>query len=168
MTLCVLLLVCTPPTPTQDGLAESMHLSTQPLPVPDRTDDGVFLRLLALKKGCTLLAATLRVVAPPGLLDQGAANLRIVWATLRNARKIFSAAPKDDRPAVEVQASMTDEETRVTSKIAASLVGTLERVDGSDDVASCMGALVYGDLAGQGEAETLLPLLAPGMHTESK
>lgn len=137
-----------------------MHLPTQPL--AGRNDDGVFLRLLALKKGCTLLAAALRVVAPPGTLQEGAANLRIMWATLRNARKIFSAAPKHDRPAVEVQASMTDEEMRVTSKIAASLVGSLERLDGQSDIASCIGALVHGDLAGQGEAEALLPLLAPG------
>lgn len=139
-----------------------MHLPTLPLFVAGRTDDGVFLRLLALKKGCTLLAAALRVVVPPGPPAEGGANLRIVWSTLRNARKIFSAAPKQDRPAVEVQASMTDEETRVTSKIAASLVGTLERLDGAEDVASCIGALVHGDLAGQGEAEALLPLLAPG------
>ncbi len=66
---------------------------------------------------------------------------------------------------MEVQASMTDEEIQVTSRIAASLVDTLESVTAAADVASCMGALVAGDLGGDGdggEMEALLPLLAPG------
>eukprot|EP00887_Chlorella_sp_A99_P001420 scaffold8.g1420.t1 len=147
--------------------------------------DGVFLRLMALPKGKSLLARALRVIYPPpeaaaaarpggggGGRDGGgggaprgggpAPNMRVLWALLRNLRAIFTVAPG------------SSEDVGATAKVAAAAVDVAAALHSPAAVADALAAALGGDLvspaAGEGAGVSaaagpgagLLPLLAAG------
>lgn len=128
--------------------------------------DGVFLRLMALPKGRSLLARALRAIYPPPELaaqrraaraEPPPANARVLWALLRNLRAVFS--PHGGGGA---------EDAGATAKVAAAATDVLRALHSPAAVADALAAVLAGDLDpaplldSQPEA-VFLPLLAADM-----
>ena len=166
-----------------EGLAASLRLPETPVVVPPtpgaapgaggEAGDGVFLRLMSLTKGKKLLARAVRVVYPapeaaaprhsalvaggdvPATPPAHPANLRVVWAALRNLRVLFGGQVG------------TPEELSACAVVASATAKVLRRLHSPRAVADCLAAVLAGDLDGaplldmQPDA-VLMPLYAPG------
>ncbi|KAK9814288.1 hypothetical protein WJX72_003466 [[Myrmecia] bisecta] len=165
-----------------EGFAASLRLPDMPVikagsaaAATDATD-GVFLRLMALPKGRTLLSRALRLLYAPLSSDNehalGSAArkpppLRIVWALLRNVRYMFGTSGEATmaNQLAEGELPRRPVDPEMSMKVAAAGVEVLRRLDSPRAICDCMRALVNGDLAGKAGADDiaskLLPLYPP-------
>ena len=136
------------------GLAQSLRLPEAPA-LPARGEggasDGVFLRLVALPKGKSLLARALRVIYPLPEVHQQlqqqrvtaaqqqqlllVPNAGVLWALLRNLRFLFSGRPG------------SIEDAGAAAKVASAAVDVLQQLHSPQAVADALAAVLSGDLA---------------------
>lgn len=129
--------------------------------------DGVFLRLMSIAKGRSLLAKLLNVLVPPrpfqALPTDTKPLTHICWTTLRNIRALFGPTTWITRAGVDVDVpSLTAE----TSKIAIGLKEVILVLKSTSDVCKAFEALARGDLMSSDGSlvtpeELLLPFLPP-------
>jgi len=166
-----------------ESLASSLRMPNGPVLVAEAdksASDGVFLRLVTLPKGRRLLAQSLgRLFSPfePAGGSSDRAQLRILWAFMRNLRTLFGFLPPED--SVVVAAKVSKEHSaelakqsreaamRTTAEIAAAGAEAMHRLGTR---AACVEALLAcdkGDLGtglsahGSAAADALLPLAGP-------
>jgi len=129
--------------------------------------DGVFLRLMSIAKGRSLLAKLLNVLVPPRPFQTLPTDTKplshICWTTLRNIRALFGPTKWITRAGIDVDISSLSAET---SKIAAGLKEVILALKTASDVCKAFEALAKGDLiSSDGSVVTpedmLLPFLPP-------
>eukprot|EP00210_Caulerpa_lentillifera_P009220 g8790.t1 len=129
--------------------------------------DGVFLRLMSIAKGRSLLAKLLNVLVPPrpfqALPTDTNPLSHICWTTLRNIRALFGPPTWITKQGIDVDVSSVSDET---SKIAVGLREVILALRSANDVCCAFEALAKGDLmSSDGSVVTpedlLLPLLPP-------
>ena len=157
-----------------NGLAASLRLSEDSVISGSDSSDGVFLRLLTLTKGRTLVSRALQQSYPPSeasmdpkdaTSDEGP-NLCILWAVLRNSCAIFNIKPqKSGKYAAEKEMKTIG----ATSRLAESAVEVIKQLHSLNAVCNAMGALIHGDIksikALEGEE---LPLFASSSRTSGR
>jgi len=134
------------------------------------TSDVVLMRVLALPKGRSLVARTLRVLVPPGGLPAGpdgrrrlpVATLKLLWALLRNAAPLYGpalAAPAAGGGGAAAAGAADErrlmETTEALSVAAAEL---LKRLGDPADLCACLQAFTAGCLEGAAAADADRPL----------
>eukprot|EP00210_Caulerpa_lentillifera_P005594 g5351.t1 len=129
--------------------------------------DGVFLRLMSIAKGRSLLAKLLNVLVPPrpfqALPTDTNPLSHICWTTLRNIRALFGPPTWITRQGIDVDVSSVSDETR---RIAMGLKEVILALRSANDVCCAFEALAKGDLMSSDDSvvtpeDLLLPLLPP-------
>jgi len=134
--------------------------------------DGVFLRIMALPKGRTLLARSLRTLLsqPPGAgklttgAEQAASSVEmqgslgpqhLLWAMLRNVRRLFGASGLQAPDAAAEKAL-----TEATHRLAAATREAIGKLTTPKQVTDALAALIAGvqQQPGAGPMDALLPL----------
>jgi DNA topoisomerase 2-associated protein PAT1 len=172
------------------GIAASFRLPDAPVATAGGVgSDGVFLRILALPKGRSLVGKTLRLMfsPPPALSKPGdsrgggaagsssssqALGLDVIWALLRNCRAAFG-------PALSASAGEAERRmTHATITLSAAASEMMKRLAAPQDAVACLAACIAGlgpaaggdggsgDGPANGDASTpssqLLPLFPAG------
>ena len=129
--------------------------------------DGVFLRLMSIAKGRSLLAKLLNVLVPPRPFQALPTDTKplshICWTTLRNIRALFGPTTWITKAGIDVDLPTLSAET---SKIAVGLKEVILTLKSATDVCKAFEALAKGDLMSSDGSvvtpeELLLPFLPP-------
>lgn len=175
-----------------EGMAASFRLpDTTTLPgaqqaAGDSASDGVFLRLMTLPKGRTLLASALRRLFSPyasptpdearGGVHAASirAQARVIWVVMRNLRALFGTLPPVDPVASVAKLSKEGEAAgtlraaamQTTANVAVAAGEAIHRLESPQACVEALSAAIAGDLSisgpeGSGAAAELLPLVAP-------
>ena len=129
--------------------------------------DGVFLRLMSIAKGRSLLAKLLNVLVPPRPFQALPTDTKplsyICWTTLRNIRALFGPTTWITKAGIDVDIPSLSAET---SKIAIGLKEVILALKSASDVCKAFEALAKGDLMSSDGSvvtpeELLLPFLPP-------
>jgi len=150
------------------GVVASLNVSDAP---EGGASDVVLMRVLALPKGRSLVARTLRVLVPPGGLPAGpdgrrrlpVSTLKLLWALLRNAAPLYGpalGAPAAGGGGAAAAAGAADERRlmETTEALSAAAAELLKRLGDPADLCACLQAFTAGCLEGAAAAEADRPL----------